>query len=26
VRVDMWMMAVKNLKAGVAGKTPPNAV
>ena len=26
VRVDMWMMAVENLKAGVAGKTPPNAV
>lgn len=26
VRVDMWMMAVENLKAGVAGETPPNAV
>jgi hydroxypyruvate reductase len=26
VRVDMWMMAVENLKAGVAGKTPPNLV
>ncbi|WP_304951122.1 2-hydroxyacid dehydrogenase [Sulfitobacter sp.] len=26
VRVDMWMMAVENLKAGVAGETPPNLV
>lgn len=26
VRVDMWMMAVENLKAGVAGEAPPNAV
>lgn len=26
VRVDMWMMAVENLKAGVAGETPPNAL
>lgn len=26
VRVDMWMMAVENLKAGVSGKTPPNVV
>ena len=25
-RVDMWMMAVENLKAGVAGETPPNLV
>ena len=26
VRLNMWMMAVENLKAGVTGKTPPNAV
>jgi lactate dehydrogenase-like 2-hydroxyacid dehydrogenase len=26
VRLNMWMMAVDNLKAGVAGQTPPNAV
>jgi len=26
VRLNMWMMAVENLKAGVAGRTPPNAV
>ncbi|WP_340237826.1 2-hydroxyacid dehydrogenase [Sulfitobacter pontiacus] len=26
VRVDMWMMAVENLKAGVEGETPPNLV
>jgi lactate dehydrogenase-like 2-hydroxyacid dehydrogenase len=26
VRLNMWMMAVENLKAGVAGQTPPNAV
>ena len=26
VRVDMWMMAVENLKAGVADETPPNLV
>ncbi len=26
VRVDMWLMAVENLKAGVAGETPPNLV
>ena len=26
VRVYMWMMAVENLKAGVAGETPPNLV
>ena len=26
VRVDMWMMAVENLKAGVACETPPNLV
>ncbi|MBA96389.1 MAG: D-glycerate dehydrogenase [Sulfitobacter sp.] len=26
VRVDMWMMAVENLKAGVEGKEPPNLV
>lgn len=26
VRVDMWMMAVENLKAGVAGKSLPNPV
>ncbi|GLO79066.1 2-hydroxyacid dehydrogenase [Sulfitobacter pontiacus] len=26
VRVDMWMMAIENLKAGVAGETPPNLV
>lgn len=26
VRVDMWMVAVENLKAGVAGETPPNLV
>jgi lactate dehydrogenase-like 2-hydroxyacid dehydrogenase len=26
VRLNMWMMAVQNLKAGIAGQTPPNAV
>ncbi|MGJ8590705.1 MAG: 2-hydroxyacid dehydrogenase [Yoonia sp.] len=26
VRLNMWMMAVENLKAGIAGQTPPNAV
>ena len=26
VRVDMWMMAVENLKAGVEGAEPPNLV
>jgi lactate dehydrogenase-like 2-hydroxyacid dehydrogenase len=26
VRLNMWMMAVENLKAGVAGRTPPNEV
>jgi lactate dehydrogenase-like 2-hydroxyacid dehydrogenase len=26
VRLNMWMMAVENLKTGIAGQTPPNAV